>query len=157
MPSYNFPGVTGWVALPEEQSRLPGTRARRAPLVRQPLPARIPRPLDVVVARGAGPREPRGQSTRRPHAAAGHPQPLRRLRPRGIPQDVAVSAARPPPAGGTSAGGAAGAAGGRQQAQRQDEEGQGAGSLAQTPVDPRQGDHDTSVRWFDLSTNTRQQ
>ena len=85
MPSYNFPGVTGWVALPEDS---------------------------------------------------------RGFRVRGT-----EGGARPP---------AAGAAGTGAVTRPDSAAGRGAAPAARPPADPAQSDPDTSVRWFDVTANSRQ-
>jgi glycine/D-amino acid oxidase-like deaminating enzyme len=120
MPSFNFPGVTGWVALPEDSRgfRVRGTEA-------------IPRP-PATPADSAAARNGRGGGGR----ATAAPADSGRSGQRGAQ----------PPANGAP-GAAGGANGGR---------GGGGGSGQGTAADPAQADPDTSVRWFDAVTNTRQ-
>ncbi len=139
MPSFNFPGVTGWVALPEDSRgfRVRGTEA-------------IPRPAATTPADSAAARNGRGGATAADSAA-------RRGgggRGAATPPDSGRGGQRgaPPPANGAAgaagaANGAAGANGGR---------GAGGGNGQAAPADPAQADPDTSVRWFDAVTNTRQ-
>jgi glycine/D-amino acid oxidase-like deaminating enzyme len=119
MPSFNFPGVTGWVALPEDSRgfRVRGTES-------------TPRPPATTATDSAG-RGGRGAAAPAPAGRGG--APATDAGRAGQPPAGATAAA-PGPAGATGRGGA----------------GQGA------PADPAQADPDTSMRWFDAVTNTRQ-
>ena len=109
MPSFNFPGVTGWVALPEDSKgfRVRGTES-------------VPRPAPVAGADTTAAGRGRGATT---------------------PADTGRGGQRggQPPAGGAVPPGATGPAANAQQA-----------------TNAAQADPDTSVRWFDAVTNTRQ-
>lgn len=111
MPSFNFPGVTGWVALPEDSKgfRVRGTESGPRPAATAP--------ADTSAAGRSG---GRGVAT-----------------PAGADSGRGGQRAGSPVIGGAP-GGPAGAAG------------------QQAPANPAQADPDTSTRWFDAVTNTRQ-
>ncbi len=144
MPSFNFPGVTGWVALPEDSRgfRVRGTES-------------IPRPAPVTAADSAAARGGRGAGAGAAADSAGRGGRGGGRGGAGTPPAAdsgrgGQRGAQPPAGSATNAAGAAGAAGaaaGR---------GAGAGGGQGTPADPAQADPDTSVRWFDAVTNTRQ-
>jgi sarcosine oxidase len=123
MPSYNFPGVTGWPALPVDNR---GFRVRGAE--RAPTP-----PGQTVAAAGA----PAGTTATGTTAATKPPVDT------GSNLANAGSAAPGGAAGGRGAGGGRGGAGGAA--------GAGAPGGPNADVPPQQQDPDTSDRWADQS------
>jgi glycine/D-amino acid oxidase-like deaminating enzyme len=157
MPSFNFPGVTGWVALPEDSRgfRVRGTESTPRPPAAAgadtTAAGRAGRGAGAVAAldsagrggRGGG----RGGATPPPVADTGRGGQRGAQPPAGGATNAAGRGQAPPAAGAAAAAGAAGAAGAG---------GRGAGGGQGATPDPAQADPDTSMRWFDAVTNTRQ-
>jgi glycine/D-amino acid oxidase-like deaminating enzyme len=132
LPSYNFPGVTGWPALPVDNR---GFRVRGA--------ERAPTPPGEVAADAAGRGGANGSGSNTA-ANAGPNAPS--ATPAGVPSANGRSATGTNAAGG--AGGGEGRGGGR--GGRGGGRGGGGGGFGQqTDVPPQQQDPDTSDRWAD--------
>src|SRR5262249_47976955 len=126
LPSFNFPGVTGWAALPVDNR---GFRVRGA--------ERAPTPPGQVAAANGG----RGAATSAIAAGASAPSAT----PAGAPRANSTN-------GANSAGGNGGARGGRGGGRGNGGGGGGGGGGfggQQADVPPQQQDPDTSDRWAD--------
>ncbi|MGH7618358.1 MAG: NAD(P)/FAD-dependent oxidoreductase, partial [Gemmatimonadaceae bacterium] len=124
LPSYNFPGVTGWAALPVDNR---GFRVRGAE--RAPTP-----PGDVAAADGRGARGPANGNAAPAAIPAGAPAGATGAGANGAGDGR--GGGRGGRGGGRGGAGAGGGGGGRGQGQQQD-------------IPPAQQDPDTSDRWAD--------
>jgi glycine/D-amino acid oxidase-like deaminating enzyme len=128
LPSYNFPGVTGWAALPVDNRgfRVRGAERAPTPPMTAADSARVAAVADSIRAAGGqvAPGAVRGGAAGADSTAGGQP---------------ATTGARGGGRGGRGAGGRGGGGGGG---------GQGGN---QQPVDPKQLDPDTSDRWQDAT------
>jgi sarcosine oxidase len=126
LPSYNFPGVTGWAALPVDNRGFRVRGAERAPGA----------PVAAGGAVGAGAGGGRGDAA----SGTGERGPGGG---RGAPGEAGAAAA------GAAAGGGRGAAGGGAAAGGAGGGGGGGRGFNQADVPPAQQDPDTSDRWAD--------
>jgi len=124
LPTYNFPGVTGWPALPVDNR---GFRVRGA--------ERAPTPAQTAAGAPNGPNTP--VSTNGPVTDTG--------------SNLANAGGASAPAGGRGNGNGRGGAGGGRGAGAGGGNGGGRGNQQQQDVPPQQQDPDTSDRWADQS------